>query len=338
MHLTIPRFSKPSRYLLLALTIVTSGYAQSGVFKVIDCPGATSTQAVSLNNKNWVVGTCVVNNGTKSFARLPNGEVRVFTVEKEQTLATDINDSNVITGYFVLMTIVTQGFLNSSGVITTFGCPGATSTIPLAINAGGSVTGTCQDSTGYHGFVRDSAGNFSTFDPPGSSYTVPRSINSTGEVAGFFYTGSAATQAFVRDAAGNITTFAVPNAYATTAFQINDSGYITGSWTPLNSFSSEGYTRDPAGNFTTFAAPNTGSNGNTYVYSINSSAVVTGYAAEGSAPYTVFGFTQSGSAVPVEFQEPNANNITESLKINDNGVVAGWYSDATGDHGFLGRP
>src|SRR5215831_20230470 len=229
MHLTICHFSKSARCLLLGLTAVAVSYAQSGIYQTIDCPAATSTQAVSLNNNNWVVGTCVVNNGTKSFISLPNGQVRVFVVEKESTFATDINNSNVVTGYFGTAQGSNQGFLNSSGVVTTFSCRGARSTTPIAINAGGSVTGTCQDSTGFHGFVRDSAGNFSIFDPPGSSYTVPRSINSSGEVAGFFYSGSAATQAFLRDSAGNITAFVVPNAYATNAFQINDSGYITGS-------------------------------------------------------------------------------------------------------------
>jgi hypothetical protein len=43
MHLTIPRFSKSSSYCLLALTAMIPGYAQAGVYKTIDCPGATST-------------------------------------------------------------------------------------------------------------------------------------------------------------------------------------------------------------------------------------------------------------------------------------------------------
>lgn len=133
--------------------------------------------------------------------------------------------------------------------------------------------------------------------------------------------------------------FSVPGSYSTTAFQINDAGFITGNWVPTNSFYAQGFTRAPSGNMTTFASPDAGPKGSTYPWSINASGVVAGYTMDGSSPYTYFGFTQSGSSTPVDFVEAPGVMYTEALKINNLGVVAGWYSTSvTGSHGFFGKP
>lgn len=171
---------------LLPVSLLFSGANLFGQFTTIDCPGATSTQAVSLNNHGWVVGTCNFGNGTKSFYRTADGDVHILTVQKSPTMVADINDSNLMVGNYVNPDKTAHGFLHGSGVTTLFDYPGATNTTPIAMNASGAVTGLYTDSTGYHGFVRDALGNFSSFDPPSSGYTVPRSINTSGVVAGFF--------------------------------------------------------------------------------------------------------------------------------------------------------
>lgn len=114
---------------------------------------------------------------------------------------------------------------------------------------------------------------------------------------------------------------------------------VTGWWNPANNFVyAQGYRRDPSGTFTTFVAPGTGPQGNTYASSINAYGEVTGYATDGSSPYTYFGFLQSGTATPVDFSDPLAVNITEASKININGLVVGSYSDGTTGHGFVAKP
>ena len=322
--------------LAFALFVTLPVAVRSAEFVTIDCLNGTQNQAVGINNHNWVVGTCLLDNITRSFYRTTNGVVHVFTVDTAQTYATDINDSNVIVGYYATQKTAYQGFLYASGVTADIDYPGATFTQPFAINAAGAVTGLFGDSAGFHGFVRDANGNFTSFDPPGSAYTVPRSINASGEVAGFFYNGSAATQGFVRDSLGNITVFTVPNALATTAFQINDAGAIVGWWEPANgSIYAQGYTRDPSGNFSTFG---THPQGNTYSLSMNGSGEVTGYGTDGASANTYFGFIQSGSTTPLDFSDPSAVNITEAAKINNGGGVVGWYSDGTISHGFARIP
>jgi hypothetical protein len=312
--------------------------AQSGTYFSFDCPQSTNTQAVSINNNNWVVGTCVIGDVTRSFYRTASGYLHQINVGKGGVFANDINDSNVMTGWNIQPHGDTVGFTYASGVATTFEYPGATTTMPFAINASGAVTGLYTDSTGTHGFVRDSAGNFSSFDPLTSGYTVPRSINASGVVAGFFYNGSAATQAFVRDAEGNITTYTVPNSYATTAFQINDAGAIAGTWTGSGATNAQGYRLDASGKLVTFSAPGAGSTGFTFVWSLNSFGEVTGDVTEGSSPYDVLGYMQTGNSEPAQFSEPNATVSTTSMKINDAGLVTGSYQDSTGTHGYVGKP
>src|ERR1700722_12411068 len=88
-----------STYFALALSAILPA-AYSGQFTTIDCPFGTSTQAVSVNNHNWVVGTCFVHSITRSFVRMPNGVMHIFAVPVTPTFATAINDSGVVVGYY----------------------------------------------------------------------------------------------------------------------------------------------------------------------------------------------------------------------------------------------
>jgi uncharacterized lipoprotein YehR (DUF1307 family) len=87
-------------YCVLAAAAIPPAAGYCGQFTTIDCPNATSTQAVSLNNHNWVVGTCIVGSFNRSFIRKPDGTMDVFVVEETQTFANDINDSGVVVGYY----------------------------------------------------------------------------------------------------------------------------------------------------------------------------------------------------------------------------------------------
>ena len=66
----------------LALGLMLPALGVCAEFSAIDCPGADATQAVSLNNRGWVTGTCIYTIVSKSFIREPNGTVHVFTVSR----------------------------------------------------------------------------------------------------------------------------------------------------------------------------------------------------------------------------------------------------------------
>ena len=78
-----------------AACVLFPAACQSATFTTIDCPGATSTQALSLNNHGWVVGTCFYSNALKSFYRTPDGVVHVFTVQKTSTFVNDIMEAGI---------------------------------------------------------------------------------------------------------------------------------------------------------------------------------------------------------------------------------------------------
>jgi hypothetical protein len=323
--------------LCLACICAVAAQAQNTVI-TIDCPNATLTTVRSLNNKNWATGMCLVNNQYRSFRRTPAGQIEVFDVQNRDTFANDINDSNTVTGWFQVSATTVQGFVRSTAATEIFACPGATNTRPWAINGAGMVVGDCDDSSGTHGFLRDASGNITTFDPPGSTFTAALSINKSGVVAGTWYLAPFAFLGFIRDTAGNITTLQVPGSNTTSVIQINDSGAVTGQWNPFGGGRYQGYTRDSAGAFFTFSAPGSDPNGQTSPQSINSFGKVAGYATGSNPPYPYFGFTQKGSGQPVDFQVPNAVNFTWTSKVNDAGVLAGYYSDASTTHGFIGKP
>jgi hypothetical protein len=95
-------------FLAIAAILPTAGYC--GQFITIDCPDATSTQAVSLNDHSWVVGTCLVGSFNRSFIRMPDETIHVFAVEATQTFANDINDSGVVVGYYAKEKTYLTGF------------------------------------------------------------------------------------------------------------------------------------------------------------------------------------------------------------------------------------
>ena len=71
--------------------------------------------------------------------------------------------------------LVLVGFLFAipaySQAITTFDAPGAIGTIPVGINPSGAIAGYYADTSGSHGFVRDSGGTITTLDVPGATGT-----------------------------------------------------------------------------------------------------------------------------------------------------------------------
>src|SRR5262249_41389776 len=151
------------------------------------------------------------------------------------------------------------GFLRvpATGTITAIDVPAAPTTVghrgtlPMSINAGGTITGFYVDAGDVrHGFVRSAGGAFTTFDVPGAGTsstdgTVPLSINTAGQVTGFYKGVGGTFHGFLRAATGTITApIDVPGAgtgsggkisfRGTLADSINTAGDIAGIYSDTN--------------------------------------------------------------------------------------------------------
>jgi hypothetical protein len=125
----------------------------NGQFNQVAVPGAASTQCVGINNLDQVVGTYVVGHGAHATA---------------------------------------HGFMRAvDGTLTyPIDYPGATNTVPEAINDAGLIVGFWTNSQGKtHGFVLQLPSTFVTFDVPTSqgNGTELIGINNLGKISGSFF-------------------------------------------------------------------------------------------------------------------------------------------------------
>src|SRR5438105_4641949 len=116
------------------------------------------------------------------------------------------------------------GFLHRANAATmvTFDVPGAggspsLGTVPLSINAAGTITGYFEGPVGpsgasgvFHGFLRAADGTFATVDAPGASGTFALSINQAGAITGYFVDANNLYHGFLRAAHGALITFDTP--------------------------------------------------------------------------------------------------------------------------------
>jgi probable HAF family extracellular repeat protein len=73
------------------------------------------------------------------------------------TIASGINDSGQIVGYFFDTRGVEHGFVDTSGSFTTIDVPGAQSTTAYGINDSGQIVGSFSNGPGGHGFLASPA-------------------------------------------------------------------------------------------------------------------------------------------------------------------------------------
>ena len=224
-----------------------------GRITVFDVPGAGSQQrpctfASDINNRGTIVGYYIdagrVHHG---YVREPNGAFTALDapgagtglqppvmghpelLSGQGTLATSVNDSGTITGYFIDAKNVRHGFLRErSGAFLTFDVPGSGGTFPESVNNSGEITGSYSDppiitdnqrvhsyrSGAVHGFLRDATGNLTSFDVPSAAHafgdgTHPQSVNDDGIVVGTYNNTQVG---FIRDAQGVYTSFSAPES------------------------------------------------------------------------------------------------------------------------------
>jgi probable HAF family extracellular repeat protein len=105
-----------------------------------------------------------------------------------------------------------QAFIDTKGVFTQFGYPGASYTGGYAINDWGQVVGPYYDSEGNgYGFLYTN-GHFTTFQDPNAAMlgTEPLAINDLGQIVGWYYDAQENIHSFI--ATPNLLPFALTEA------------------------------------------------------------------------------------------------------------------------------
>jgi len=282
------------------------------------------------------------------------------------TFPMSINVSMAVTGYYYVSSKVTRGFVrDAEGAITTFDVSSGVWTEPESINADGEIAGFYEVAPGVpHGFFRYADGRIITFDPPANLPTGPQalpvSINAFGEVAGNDPDVDGPSNGFTRSLAGQFTTFdyAQGALYPTVVTGLNDSGTVVGYFAVDSNISS--FTRNPDGVSTEFVVPvDVANNGilKTAAQSINEDGVIGGwyFALTSRQPgviSTTGGFVRSPQGIFTLFSPPGTIvtapgldfiggtlSVPHRLSINQEGSIAGSYTDAEGaQHGFVRNP
>ena len=162
-------------------------------------------------------------------------------------------------------------------------------------------------------------GHYSTISAPGSASTVVLGSNDVGQLVGVNSSGG-----FIATD-GAFAAIGIPGARYTQPYNINDQGQAVGFYGDATG--AHGFLYDK-GVFTTIDLPGYG----TEVYDINAQGQVVGeYLDSGTHGH---GFIYDHGTYTFGIDVPGATD-TFPAAINDAGVIAGSYFDATGGHGFL---
>ncbi|HUH63876.1 MAG TPA: FN3 associated domain-containing protein [Terracidiphilus sp.] len=258
-----------------------------------------------------------------------------------------------------------------AGTFTKIDVPGAGTspgeaegTYATAINESGAVTGMYSNSLGVlHGFARDRFGTIAKFDAKNSGSgsiegTLPLSINSSGWITGTIIDSNHVSWGFVRDPSGKITEFEAKGAgtakdRGTTAWRINDNGdvvgfFSTGSASTPTTY--HGFLRKANGTIANIDDPKAGSGENstngkkqgTQAYSINNAGEIVGsYVDSGNDRhgflYVNGGFTDLDAPGAIKSTSGHGQGLNGTIPtaIDNEGIVVGAFTDATGRHGFV---
>ena len=225
-----------------------------------------------------------------------------------------------------------------AGVIS-FDPAGSIDTLPMGLNAKGSIAGRYDDPDGnIHGFLRARNGTITTFDAsdpvaqqtPGAvpCWTYATGINSKNTVVGY-QDGGCPLQGFIRASDGTITLFSVDGSTGLWPAVINSKGVVAGTYFDGMNHS-HGYVRKPNGSiqkFDPFESTSTGTQ------CINESGVVSGYYVDSGSVF--HGYIRTHDGTITTFDVPNASQTVPTC-LNDLGDVVGYYYDNNQTtHGFL---
>jgi uncharacterized membrane protein len=166
-------------------------HENTGVFKIVDFPGAIASGASGINNGGQIVGDY-----RDSARRLHGflrtaGQYRTIDVPGFHTTAGGINSIGWIVGGFYDRTGKEHGFLYRAGHYQTIDVPGAPSTELEGINNQGQIVGVYRNSTGAMRGVLYSEGILRAIKVPFpvASDTEAYGINDLGQIVGVYSDG-----------------------------------------------------------------------------------------------------------------------------------------------------
>ena len=363
--------------LLLIFWVVGCGGGTSGqgqgvnppppTFATVDASGAGTasgqgTYALRINDNGELAGYFIDANGAgHGFIRDSGGTLTTIdapgagTAAGLGTVVEDINASGETAGYFVDSQGVEHSFFReASGTMTTFDPAGASGAQSIGDDA--TVAGAYVDAGGLHGYLRAPNGTFTTFDPTGDASQVksvaPERVNSDDSVAGTYTDANGVFHGFLRDSSGNITILDAPGAgtasgEGTEVVDLNAVGAMVGGINVgvVNGVdTTHSLLRSASGSYSIFDPPEA-EGVSSYAEGINASGTITGTFRASSL--VRHGFVETSGGTFTVFDAPGAAQLplsdtnvgTTALRINANGVVVGYFSDASGvRHGFTYVP
>ena len=154
--------------------------------------GARSTLALGIDSSNNVVGAQIPEGAeyANGFERYADGTFSAPIIapgsDVIQTIASAINDTGTIAGYYTTNLAYTHGFFLKDGVYTVFDYPGVYLTMLQGINDVGDFVGWYENLDQTSGAFASIGGNLIAIAIPNSTYNSPSDINNHGEIVGWY--------------------------------------------------------------------------------------------------------------------------------------------------------
>ena len=315
--------------LAVVVALSTEAHAKAQIV-TFDVPGATSTEAVSINAGGAITGIWGDAAGAHGFLRQRDGTITTFDVPGADpafgTRPSSINKKDYITGNYATLNDrgkdVPHVFIRSpDGTINTFGVPNnGRYDYPVKITTDRAVIGSYLKGRVSYGFIKPHHGKTTIFQDQQNDTVVTAANNLNAATGWIIRTASA----FVRNPDGTFTYFAI-GALGTEPRDINDEATVVGS------AGADGFVRTSDGEDTEFDAGGT----QTFPYAVNNHGAITG-SFNGDPGSHGFVRDPSGS---ITIFDPEGALFTQARSINGRGIIAGSYSDQQGlGHGFIRYP
>ena len=320
--------------LMISLAVAANASPQIVTF---DYPGASHTEAVSINATGAVTGIWSDGAVVHGFVRQPDGTMTTFDIPGADpafgTRPSSINKNGYITGNYATLNDrgkdVPHVFVRRpDGTIDTLSVPNnGRYDYPVKITTNRTILGSYSQGRYWYGFSKPAHGRATVFQNEFKEIFVS-TANDLGYAAGY---EPPAGSAFVWSPDGTFTYFS-DNGAATRPLAMNTAGVIAGSVLPPFNATDLGFVRAADGTMATFTAG--GDNNNTWATAINLGGTIAGYFDDLPERH---GFVRAPSGSIAVF-DPEGSSFTEPFCINDRGVIAGTYSDQQGGHGFIRYP
>ncbi|HVW09159.1 MAG TPA: PEP-CTERM sorting domain-containing protein [Bryobacteraceae bacterium] len=207
-----------------------AGTWSNGVVVSVAIPGASSSEALGINNSGDIAGEFCPSGGGVCPAFLYSNSLltNLGTLGGIDAVATGINEYGQAAGYLLTSAGPSHAFLYENGNMTDIGTLGGSSSIAYGINNSGEVTGNSAIASGDgHAFLY-SAGTMTDLGTLGGTFSSGVAINNSGQTVGVSYMpGNGAWHAFL-DNGGKMTDLGTLGGTVSEADGVNDSGQVVG--------------------------------------------------------------------------------------------------------------